>query len=152
MLLLKTYIWFNIHCQEYFYFSKNWYCEFRFLASQRLTHLPISVHMTLSVRRISMYWPLNEKTLLANSLKQGLKQRLLLLFYIRLTPVPHLIRSQFHSHGFAFHKHHCFCWNKKYSVVLIICNVYWVVFYQTLAIIFTCSRYSAFHIYIWYSL
>ena len=40
---------------EYFLLLKNWYFKFSFLASQRITHSPISVHMTLHVGRIDMW-------------------------------------------------------------------------------------------------
>ena len=40
---------------EYFLLLKDWYFKFSFLASQRITHSPISVHMTLHVGRIDMW-------------------------------------------------------------------------------------------------
>ena len=37
-----------------FYFSKNWYFEFHFLASQRLIHPPICNHVTLNIGMVDM--------------------------------------------------------------------------------------------------
>ena len=47
----KLVFFFNLHCQEYFYFSKNWYCNFSFWASQKITKPPISVNFIRMVLR-----------------------------------------------------------------------------------------------------
>ena len=45
----------NLQYQECFYFSKHRYFDLSFLASQRYNHLPINVHMTLSLGKINMW-------------------------------------------------------------------------------------------------
>ena len=52
---LRTWICLNSQRQELFYLANNRHFEFIFLGSQIFFHLPISVHMALSMGRIEMW-------------------------------------------------------------------------------------------------
>ena len=54
MLLLKTWICFNLQRQKYFSFPKDWYFKFSFLVSRTFTHPLIWAHSRLSVEIIDM--------------------------------------------------------------------------------------------------
>ena len=48
----KLHIWtLFMQCKKYFYFAKNWYFEFIFLALQGFTLTPINVHMSLTLHK-----------------------------------------------------------------------------------------------------
>ena len=56
LFLLKICTCFNLYCHKYFYFSKNRFFEFSFLASQRFTNPAIPVQMMLIVGIFERNW------------------------------------------------------------------------------------------------
>ena len=126
LFLLKTCICFNLHC---FFFSNNRYGKFNFLASQRFTNPPMSVHMTLRVRRINMWMnPKREK-----SLGQKVKTDYFLSIF---GPTSHLILLPHISYDLNFTSK-----GKKFKMILEVC--YGIFFYCIEYINLKCSNFLA---------